>query len=162
MSFQSVGTAESQEIAFNSGVITVGTKKLVDVMSVAKNEALSEQAFFALNSIKKRAIRRSNYEVTLTMTVRSASDTLLGYYYSSSSVVSGTEKVYTMKDGQQDAIDPWLLTLYTNAAETAGFQYELQNPTILSHNLTASTQEYSEWEVEVACTDLVGVRRITV
>lgn len=160
MAFSSVGSAITAENMFNSGRITFGSDQFVDVTDLSIDQKFDEKSIRALNSIFKRNIKRSTYEVEISFTTNTNPKALQDLFYSSSSIVSGTETLYAPLDGQQVNVPSVLLTCYTNDAGTQGYQYVVANPVILEMNQSNGTEEFAEFEIKMACTQLTNARRI--
>lgn len=160
MALASVGSEIPQELAFNSGVVTVNGDQLIDIQDISIDQKFAEKNFRALNSIFKRAIRRATYDCAIKFTAVTNAVALQGIFYSSSSP-DGSDTVYQVRDGQQNpAPSQFMITVYTNEAKTTGYQFTLENPTILEMNSKLGTEEFAMTEVVVACTKLLNVRRV--
>lgn len=157
----STGSAESQNIMFNSAVLTLDSVQMIDITDVTLDEKYAEKSFRSLNSIHKRAIRRSTYEAMAKFSViGTQSQKLLQYFYSSSSPDS-TDVIYDPKDGQQTAMSTCMITVYTNDAHTTGFQYILTNPTIINFSKSFPTEDFAKVDIEIACTKFTSIRFVS-
>lgn len=160
MAFKSTGTPIEQKLVFNSAVITINDESLIDVTDLSVTKQFTEKSFYALNSIFKRAIRRSEFQFELGFTIHTSAEVLDDLFFSSSSVVSATEKVYNVKDGQQDDVSNFFVTAYSNEEETEGLQFDVVNPVILNISPSSAAQEFAGYDVTVACTKIIDERRI--
>lgn len=160
MALSPVGTEITQELAFNSGVLTVNGSQLIDIQDISLDQKFAEKNFRALNSIFKRAIRRSTYDCAIKFTAVTDSTVLQGIFYSSSSP-DGSDVVYSVRDGQQNpAPSQFMITVYTDEAKTKGYQFTLDTPVVLEMNKKLGTEEFAMTEVVVACIKLDNVRRV--
>lgn len=150
---QSVGTSVSQALFFNSARLTINGLQIGDIQDVTLNKSFTEKSYYALNGIKKRAIRRSNFNASVSFNITgSLYREIEKNFFSSSSPVSGGLR-YTVNDGQQTAMT-MLLTAYENDDSTKAIQVEVFDAVILSANETYTSQEFTTYAVEVACTDI--------
>jgi hypothetical protein len=161
MALSSTGSQENQNLFFNTGVITVDSSRVIEVVDVSVDMTFSEKSFYANGSIKKRAINRAEFNAELSFTVHNFSPVLWQYFFSSSSA-SGSDVVYNVNDGPQNRVTTWLATFYLdgNEAGAKGLQYTITNPTILNLPLSNGSQEFAQFEVTVACTD-ISIRKTT-
>ena len=161
MAFSSLGSEEAQRTMFNYGYISNGSTYLTDVENIAITEGWTEKNFRALNTHFKKALRRGEYNAELTFTMRGDSTLLNQYFYSSESVVSGTEKLYDPFDGQQDSLTGLTFTCYENDSKNTGYQFTVDTPVILSLNPTFGVEDYVSTEVTLACKKFTNKRVIT-
>jgi hypothetical protein len=155
MALASIGTKETQAVYFNYGFITINGKYTADIENVSLSKSFENKSRYSLNSIKIRNQRRSNLSFEVTFSVKADTTEIKKLFYSSSSVVSGTETVYSVLDGQQVNTDSWLLTVYEDDAKTKARQIELIRPLVLSMNDTMASQEYVSTEITTAVEDII-------
>lgn len=160
MSFASLGSLLPSRPTFNSGHVTVDTNEVVDVADVKITNQVSEKNYYRLNSIKKGAIRQSNYDVNVSFTTNSVATPLLKKFFSTSSAVSATEINYNKLDAQQIA-STIILTVYEDDAATKGHQVTLVNPVITTMNENHTSQEFSTYDVTIVCTDITNYKDIS-
>lgn len=161
MAFASTGTPVEQRNTFNSGLVTIDTDQLVDLQDITIDESFTEKNYRALNTILKQDIKRSEYEASISFTTMSNATALQKYFYSSESTVASGEVDYNVKDGQQDEISDFVLTLYYDEAKTTGIQFTVENPVLLSLNKAPSSQEFTNFDVTIACTKFSNIKEIT-
>lgn len=153
MSKQAVGTATTQSIVFNSGILTINGKQIADVSDVNITSSFDVKSYRTLNSIKKRALRRSGLEQSVTFTIEGgkAREVYSLFYSSSSAVASG--KDYTVKDGQQNTTTGVWVTCYEADDTTKAYQYQLNSPVLGKMDTALSTDEFANVSVEIMCID---------
>ncbi len=152
MPIQSVGSAVGQNLVFNSGKLTIGSSLMVDVQDITINNAFTEKTFRALNSIKKRAIRRASLEQSVKCTIKGPMTDIYSLFFSSSSPISGGNE-YEALDGQQLATTVYI-TCYKDDDATKAYQFQLQNATFMANNWTAPVEDYLSVEVDITCTEI--------
>lgn len=154
MALLSTGSDVTQRTVFNSGYLTIGTNRFVDLDSVAIEISYDIKRLSSLNSITARALKRSQFKVTLKGKIRSLNREMLGYHLGSSSV-DGTGTSYMTKDGQATLINP-IFTGYVNDDSTTPqvWQYQFQNAVITNLPLSAKTEDYAEMDFEMMATSI--------
>jgi hypothetical protein len=130
--------------------------QLFDLSDITLNVSFQEKSYYSLNSIFKRAIRRAHFEASVKFTTNSNVTQLQSIFYSASSP-SGSDTIYTVKDGQQ-GVATALLTVYTDDTATRGFQYVLENPTVLDMSQNVKMEDYASTSITIACTKLTSVQ----
>lgn len=153
MALTSIGTAEDQRVYFNYAYLTINSKYAVDIESLSINKSYEMKYINSLNSIKRRASRRSNATQELSMNVKSDNQELKKLFYSSSST-SGTDTIYSIKDGQQDDTSTWTITVYFDDDKTDGKQFTLTNPIIMQMNETNTSQDFWAADMTVSVDDI--------
>lgn len=152
---QSIGTATTQSIVFNSGYLTVNGFQIADVSDVTVTNTFSAKDYRTLNSIIKRAIRRATLEQSVKFTIDGGkARQLYAVFFSASSVTSDPGKLYTVRDGQQNPAPSVMVTCYEDDDTTKAYQYVLTNPVLTSHNVPLATEAFAKVEVEIMCTQL--------
>lgn len=154
MTLQSVGTAVGQRLVFNSGYLTFGSSQMIDISTISINATFDIKAIKALNTIKKRAQKRANFQVEASFTAVGNNITKINqlFFSSSSPVANGLD--YTIKDGQQDSTTMYI-TCYIDDDTTKPIQYQLSNAIISSNGNTLATEEFDEQQFTVMATDMV-------
>lgn len=155
MGKNSTGTAVNEAISFNSGILTLASGYNVDVSDITINQGFTIQDLRTLNSIKKRAIRRSTLEQNVSCTLQGEWSQVTKYFFSSSSPVSGGTE-YTVYDGQQDDATIFLTVNVDNdeGTVTGQYQYQLTNPVISTNNSSLSTEAYANKTIDIMCTEI--------
>jgi hypothetical protein len=155
MAKNAVGTVVDESISFNSGFLTLNSGYNVDVSDITVNQGFSTQDLRTLNSIKKRAIRRSTLEQSVSCTIQGQWSQLSKYFFSSSSPVSGGTE-YEIYDGQQDDATIYLTVNVDNDDGTVSgqYQYQLTNPIISTNNDSLSTEAYGNKTVDIMCKEI--------
>jgi len=149
------GSQVDQVVNFNSGFLTIGSSKMADVSDVTISNGFDAKAYRALNSIKKRALRRATLEQSVSLTMFGIQKAVYESFFSSSSpIATGTQ--WTVKDGQQDD-KVVLLTTYADDDLTKTFQYQLQNPLFGTNNANLPTEDFATTEVEIMCTEIIFI-----
>lgn len=155
MGKNATGSAVSEAISFNSGILTLGAGYNVDVSDITINQGFTMQDLRTLNSIKKRAIRRSSLEQSVSLTVQGQWSQVSKYFFSSSSPVSGGME-YEVYDGQQDDAVAFLTVNVDNDDGTVSgqYQYQLVNPVISTNNDSLGTEDYGSKTVDIMCKEI--------
>ena len=155
MGKNAVGSATNEAISFNSGFLTLGTKYNVDVSDITINQGFTMQDLRTLNSIKKRAIRRSSLEQSISCTVQGQWSDVTKYFFSSSSAVSGGTE-YEVYDGQQDDAIAYLTVNLDNDDGTVSgqVQYQLVGPVVSTNNDTLGTEAFGSKSIDIMCKEI--------
>jgi len=150
-----VGSAVNESISFNSGFLTLASGYNVDVSDITINQGFTMQDLRTLNSIKKRAIRRSSLEQSLSCTVQGQWSQVSKYFFSSSSPVSGGTE-YEVYDGQQDDATIFVTVNVDNDDGTVSgsYQYQLVGPVISTNNDALSTEGYGSKTIDIMCKEI--------
>lgn len=152
MAMQAIGTATTQSIFFNTGYLTINGSQIVDVQDVTINNGYTAKDFRALNSIIKRAIKRSTLEQSVTCTVVGISSSIYSLFFSASSPISGGNE-YSVKDGQQNSTTCFL-TVYRDDDSAKKLQFQITNPVFTNNSITQSTEDFASMSLEINCTQI--------
>jgi len=159
MAISAVGTATGQTIVFNSGFLTIGTDLMVDVKDISLTLGYAVKDFFALNSIIKRAIRRSHFDGSIKCTIVGLQKDILQAFFSASSpIAAGTQ--YNVNDGQQNATTVFI-TLYENDDATKRFQFGLVNATISGMDTNLPLEDFANQAITIMFTNITEANDTT-
>lgn len=155
MGKNSVGSVVDESISFNSGFLTMGNGYNIDVSDITVNQGFTMQDLRTLNSIKKRAIRRSSLEQSVSCTIQGQWTQVSQYFFSSSSAVSGGTE-YEVYDGQQDDATIFLTVNVDNDDGTVSgqYQYQLIGPVLSTNNDSLATEAYGNKTVDIMCKEI--------
>ncbi len=155
MGKNSVGSVVDESISFNSGFLTMGNGYNIDVSDITVNQGFTMQDLRTLNSIKKRAIRRSSLEQSVSCTIQGQWTQVSKYFFSSSSPVSGGTE-YEVYDGQQDDATIFLTVNVDNDDGTVSgqYQYQLTGPVLSTNNDSLATEAYGNKTVDIMCKEI--------
>jgi hypothetical protein len=149
---QSIGTATSQYVYFNTGYLTINANQIVDVQDVTITNSFAAKDFRALNSIIKRAIKRATLDQSIKCTVVGYNSAIWSLFFSSSSPISGGNE-YNVKDGQQNTTTCYL-TVYRDDDSSKKLQFQVTNPVFTSNSINAPTEDFGKLELEIQCTEI--------
>jgi hypothetical protein len=149
----SVGTTQNVSTVFNSGKLTLNGKLIGDIQDININSSFTEKSRYALNTIIKRAIRRSNLNQSVTFNISGGMyRELYSTFFGASSPVTGGLQ-YNILDGQQGAATMYM-TCYEDDDTTKSYQFSVINPVLLNNSMVLASQEFETVAVEVACTEI--------
>lgn len=148
MALLSTGTDKVTQTMFNSGYLTIGTDRFVELDNISIDLSYDIKEMRSLNSIMIRALKRSTFKCSLKGKVRSFNRELLGYTFGSSSA-DGTGTMYRPKDGQYDTTLNPIFTGYIDGDTSKPWQYQFTNAVITSMPLASKTEDYGEIDFEI-------------
>lgn len=153
MPLSSVGTAVTpQQVKFNTGVVTFGSKYLIDVQDIAINMSFTEKLLQAIGSNKSRSIMRTDFKCGASFTVDDHETPLLATFMASSSTDAGGN-LYSVLDGQQAALT-FTITVYPNNNQSNAVQYQFTNALLTNVSQSQSLQAYGQSKCTIVATDV--------
>ena len=155
MAINAVGTATSQRVVFNSGILTIGANQITDVKDITVNSSFDVKAYRTLNSIKKRALRRATFEASVKCTIEGLAKEIYAIFYGTSSTFSGGTE-YTVLDSSIQNVMTCSITCYRDADATKAYQYTLTNPVFSKFDVNTTTEDFVSVDVEIQCTDITS------
>lgn len=147
--FTNPGTNLPNRITFNAGTIDFGSSRLVQVENVVFTIEWTIADLFTLGSIKPQDKVRHSQRVSLTGKIRSFSAEMENVAWGSST--TGTPQEIDTLDGQPTYQSPVLTLFDRNNKE---IQYQLSGAIFKSDKLTASAENYGEWDFELESKDV--------
>lgn len=158
MALSSIGTQNTQAVLFNTGYLTInGTNYVFDIKDLSMDQKVSVKDYHSLNSIFKKALRRTDYELSMKFTVVSNPIALQQAFYSSSSSDGSGDTIFIPLDGQQSALN-LTITAYFDAAKTQGYQFTANNCVIASMNTKLALDDFASVDFEVMATQITNTR----
>ena len=154
MSLLLTGTAVTENLIFNSGVVTIGSSKLADITDITITTEFTTKPLYVLGSIKSRVIKRTEFKCGFKSKVTSFNTALLSYLYGSSTV-DGAGIDLNVVDGQQASIASLAVTCYIGNDTTQPVQFQFSNAVIKSAPMTLKMNDFSDVDLEVEATDVV-------
>lgn len=144
----STGTDLSENFIFNSGYITIGSDRFVDLDNVTIEVSFTTKEVRRLNSIIVGSLKRAGFTTKLKGKIKSFNRQLLGYTFGSSSV-DGTGTDYIVKDGQYDTTLNPIFTGFIGDNTLQAWQYQFTDAIITSLPLTAKMEDFDELDFEM-------------
>ena len=126
---------------------------MADVENITITNSFDVKDYRALNSIKKRAIRRATLEQSVKATIKGLMTDIYSKFFSASSpIASGSQ--YEVLDGQQ-LTSTVVLTVRVDDDTDKEIQYQLQNPIFGGFNIDGATEDFLGSEVDIMCTEII-------
>jgi sporulation protein YlmC with PRC-barrel domain len=149
----SVGTTTAVSTLFNSGILTLNGLQVGELQDIVINNSFTEKNYYAVNSIIKRKIRRSNLVQSVSFNITGGMFRELTKTFFGASSPVGSGLTYNVYDGQQTSV-PMLITAYEDDNTAKAYQITVIDPLMISNNWTLTSQDFETISVEFACTQL--------
>lgn len=150
MAFVPAGSNITQRIAFNSGTLDFGSNRLVQLKNVSISVEWTVADIYTLGSVRRQDIVRHSEKVSMEGKILSYAPELEMLALGSST--TGTPQEIDTIDGQPTLQNPVLTIFDRNNKE---IQYQLTSALFKSTKISASSENYAEWDFALEAKDIV-------